>query len=106
MGGEFPMPHSEFTCSHGERGCERRGDVQLSQGPWATRVHIEIAPKDRPRHRSTSSELVSVPLKVKSRRPLPLLLREDATDVSVGEPRVVQIREPDMDLTMLQSESL
>jgi hypothetical protein len=50
--------------------------------------------------------MVAVPLKVKPRSPLPLLLREDAIDVSVGEPRVVQIREPYMDLTMLQSESL
>jgi hypothetical protein len=71
-----------------------------------TRVRVEVAPKDQSQHRSTSSELVAVPLKVKSRRPLPLLLREDAIDVSVGESRVVQIREPYMDLTMLQSESL
>jgi hypothetical protein len=50
--------------------------------------------------------MVAVALKVKSRGPFPLLLREDAIDVSFGEPRVVQIRKPYMDFTMLQSESL
>jgi hypothetical protein len=71
-----------------------------------TRVRVEIAPKDQPQHPATSSETVAVSLKVKPRGSLAFLLREDAIDVLCGKPRLVQIREPYMDLIMWQSERL
>ena len=69
-----------------------------------TRVHVEVAPKNRPQHRSTSSEMVAVSLKIKPRGALLLLLRQDAIDLACGEPRVVQIRKPYIDLIMVQSD--